>query len=318
MNFSHTQTARLEIAADTAVATVLTGCSSPPPKGEVDTVAELVLNGTPAIAAVWKPILAGLGMTVTFDSVFCHGSPYVTFSDTRPSQVCELGDLLLVIDYSNGKSWTRQAALVQAKMDSAGRINVAGRGALDQLALYQKWPVFTFNSKVYDRRGRGFMTAITGASPTDAGRYGGIDLTVKSERWHQIDPTAVPPFVTASGTELGSFLARLADGQAGYGAAATHLSGMPPGTADDWSFTVAELLHITSRLSHAALTRAGGAGTVRGQSHTIKMATAHPMIDWIISELSYPPPGEGKPEGEGGRPRSNGISYIHGRIEPAP
>ncbi|WP_152513699.1 hypothetical protein [Sinorhizobium meliloti] len=317
MHFTSSLVTQLQTAADADLNTVLRRCSTPPPSGEVATVADLVLNGTPAIAASWQSILAPQ-YSVTFHAVFCHGSPYVDFTHGGTSRTCELADLLVVMDYLDSSGWTRQAALIQAKIAKGGLIAISAVGPGTQLDLYQNWPSFTFQSNAYSRHPRDFGTAINPV--TDSGRYGGIDLTFQAEEWSQINPLLQTPFRNSAGVALSEFLARLADGQTGVGATATHVMGKPTSNLDDWSFTVAELLDVTGQLPHAMITRAGGPGTVRGRSHSIK-APAQPnqapatggttRIAFATSGFRLPP------DGGGGRPWSSGISYIHGIVEPA-
>ncbi|QTK81963.1 Hypothetical protein AT6N2_L1149 [Agrobacterium tumefaciens] len=317
MHFTTSLVAQLETAANADVKAVLQGRSGPPPAGEVATLADLVLNGTPTIAANWQSILAPQH-SVTFHAVFCHGSPYVDFTHGGASRACELADLLLVMDYFDSTGSTRQAALVQAKLVLGGQIAISGPGPTTQLVLYQNWPSFTFQSAAYSQHSRNFWTALSAAA--DAGRYGGIDLTLQAEEWRQIDPSTQPPFVSAHGVELGAFLARLADGQSGVGAPATHVVGKPAQTLDDWSFTVAELLDVTGQLTHRALTRAGGPGAIRGRSHSIRMAgqPKQPPVTNSTSRIAFSKSASsGPPDDFGGaeRPWSSGISYIHCIIE---
>ncbi|MGZ2488369.1 hypothetical protein ACVITL_006954 [Rhizobium pisi] len=300
MHFSSALVAQLETAAEADVKAVLQGCSGPPPSGEVATLADLVLNGTPAIAASWQSILAPQH-SVTFHAVFCHGSPYVDFTYGGTSRACELADLLLVMDYLDSSGSSRQAALVQAKLVHSGQIAISGAGPSTQLGLYQNWPSFTFQSAAYSRHSRDFSTALSAV--TDTGRYGGIDLTLRAEEWRQVDPRLGTPFVNASGVELGAFLARLADGQTGVGAPATHVIGKPAPTLNDWSFTVAELLDVTGRLTHVALTRAGGPGAIRGQSHSIKVSGQQnqPPAMILTTRIAFGTAlSDGPPDGIGG------------------
>jgi hypothetical protein len=257
--------------------------------------------------------------SVTFHAVFCHGSPYVDFVYGGTSRTCELADLLVVMDYLDPAGSTRQAALVQAKMVQNGQISICSFGPNTQLDLYQNWPPFKFQSAAYSQHQRDFPTALNPA--TDSGRYGGIDLTLGAEEWRQVDPLLGTPFIASVGTKLGAFLARLADGQLCVGAPATYVMGPPTKGMDDWSFTVAELLDVTGK--HVALTRVGGAGTVRGKSHPISSPgqSGQAPVTAVTSRITFstvvssvPPEGSAS----WGRPPSNGISYIHGIIERAP
>lgn len=318
MHFTALLFRQMETAANADVSSVLQRCSGPPRRGEVATVADLVVNGTPAVETSWQSILAPQH-SVTFHAVFCHGSPYVDFTYGGSFQTCELADLLLVMDYLDSTGWTRQAALIQAKMTKSGLIAISGFGPGTQLDLYQNWPSFTFQPAAYSRHPRDFGTTISPV--TDTGRYGGIDLTLNAEEWRQVDPLLQTPFVNSAGMLLGEFLARLADGQNGVGATASHVVGKPSSNLDDWSFTVAELLHVTGQLSHVAITRAGGPGTVRGQSRSIntpaqlgQAGTTGGTTRIAFSTSGFRVP----PDGGGGRPWSSGISYIHGIVERAP
>ncbi len=79
MHFTALLFRQMETAANADVSSVLQRCSGPPRRGEVATVADLVVNGTPAVETSWQSILAPQH-SVTFHAVFCHGSPYVDFT----------------------------------------------------------------------------------------------------------------------------------------------------------------------------------------------------------------------------------------------
>jgi len=312
-------TVTLASDADLEINAVLSTCSAPP-KGEVDCVAEILVNGIPAIANAWAPTLASVGCSLTLHSVFCHGSPMVDHPPGNTSNRCELADLLVVMDFVTISGTVRTANLIQAKMDKSGHVAISSGTPMRQLKLYQGWPTFEFTSKAYDSRTRDYRTGIASPSNTeDAGRYGAIVLTVGSEVWRQIDPTSPTPFTTSKGMTFGDFLAGLADAQIHYGAEAGHCVGPPPMTFDDWSFTVGELLDITYRRTHRALVRAGGSGT-RG----VTLPLTVPILRARLGNAAYSvsvigPGGEGPPIGEGGRPQSPaGISVIHGIIEQVP
>jgi hypothetical protein len=302
--------------ADREINNSLSTCSGPPPKGEVDCVAEILVNGMPAVAGAWGPTLASVGCALTLHSVFCHGSPMVDYPPGSPVNRCELADLLVVMDFVTASGTDRTANLIQAKLDKHGSVAISAGTPMRQLNLYQRWPTFDFASKAYDPRTRDFVGAIIWPSIFhDAGRYGAIVLSLGTEEWRQIDPTLPTPFITGSGLTFGDFLAGLADAQPHYGAVAQHCIGPPPTTFDDWSYTVAELLDITYRHTHRALVRAGGSGT-RGVTLPLLAPTIKSPA-FFVSVVG--PGGEGPPIGEGGRPQSPaGISIIHGIIEQVP
>lgn len=299
-------------AAETEIARVLGVCAGPPRLGEVDTVAQVVVNAPPGIAAAWRPLLAAHGCSFNVTSVFCHASPQVSFA--HPDAPVELADLLLVMDYHYGGTHARQAALVQAKLDHGGSVTIRGGKPAAQLHLMQKWPSFTFVPRAYDRRSRDFQSEL--APSADAcGRYGCIDLVGVPPFWGQLAPAGPVPFRTAHGISLGRFLAELADGAPSAGAPAVWYAGAPPASAPDWSFTVAELLDVTAMLAHRAMARAGSAGGVRGVD-AMTLRAPVPAGAFFLAHApgddGFPPRISGPFEGDG---EGQGISFIHGVIE---
>lgn len=306
---------QMATAAEIEIARILSLCTGPPPLGEVATVAHIVLHGAAAIAAAWSPLLAAHGCTFSLNSVFCHQHPQVSFAHTHSP--VELADLLLVIDYHFGGQAKRRAALVQAKMDKAGKVRIGSGKAQAQLALFSSWPSFTFHTSGYNSRPRDFSGEVT-PSVEDCGRYGAIDLVTVPPFWGQIDPTSANPFVTSLGHSLGGFLAEMADDTAGFGAEATWVAGAPTPTLPDWSFTIAELLHVTYGLVHSAMTLVGSPGGQRGIS---AIAMAAPIVGlaprFVAADFGPPrmdPPDTPEPLAIGA-PR--GLSLIHGVIERA-
>jgi hypothetical protein len=310
-------------AADAAIVTELNACAGPPSFSEPATVAHIVTHATGAIALAWKPLLATHGCVLTLTGVYCHQHPQVSFA--HPHAPVELADLLVVMDYDDGTTIVRRAALVQAKMARSGLVTIGAGKPGAQLHLFQNWPPFDFRTSGYARRppGRDFGAALPHKA-NDCGRYGVIDLAASSPSWMQVDPSAGLPWPSANGVSLGAFLAGMADDQAGCGNVATHCAGAPSSGLDDWSFTIAELMHITYRLAHAAMTRAGSAGGNRGVSATVKLAPtfAKDFADMVAATGQARPSGAGSgldgvlppallpPPPRGGR----GISLVHGLI----
>ena len=97
----------------------LLGWKSGATKTEPDAVAVLVTVGLPSAAIGWTSTLRPLGYNVHIVGVFCHGTPYVQFSNPRGVQQppCEVGDILIVVDAgATSAPPDRRAFLVQAKL----------------------------------------------------------------------------------------------------------------------------------------------------------------------------------------------------------
>jgi hypothetical protein len=155
---------------------------------------------------------------------------------------CELADLLVVTDWKLRGKVTRTAALIQAKMAArVMTIKFAGSSSTRQLALYQRWPLFTFvdagtyGTKSFD------LTPIRGR---DAGTFGIIDRhcknsTARPPAWTQHSARPTPSTVTREPT-LGGFLAGMAGGLGPP-------FGRPVQTnpRDDWTEVVELLLRVT-------------------------------------------------------------------------
>nr|WP_281719420.1 hypothetical protein [Nitrosomonas nitrosa] len=268
----------LEPAAHNALRHVLaTGAvafGQSPPTKEPDFVAAFVLGGTVAIATAWSAILRPHRISMTIQSVYCHGSPLVVFPPTRkgaglasPSR-CELADLLLVIDDTTaGSPPARRASLVQAKMaaSTSGSITLSGTD-LVQLDLMQNWPTFTFPDKGYDPRTRNFAGGVLPPVAQSSGRYGLIDRGLSPPDWQQVAPAHK---MTIRGVDLGAFLARMADRPPNAEGRAATIGG-----TDDWSFTIEELLKVTGvrTFKRPSITTR----QLRGASHLLHLIVPEP------------------------------------------
>jgi hypothetical protein len=226
------------------------------PKIEPDFVAALVLGAMGDIAAAWTSHLHPRGLDLKLQAVFCHSHPQVTFPPTGSHAYmtktvggqtvgqCELADLLLVIDDTTGDPGgnivqSRRAGLVQAKMlksATAAQLVLVGND-LAQLDLLQQWPDFKFASPGYDPRTRDFRSGYASGVPITGSSYGVIDKYQSPPNWEHDTPT-LP--VCAGVQSFGEFFAGLAD----TGGAATGRAALAGG-ADDWSFTIDELLSVT-------------------------------------------------------------------------
>jgi hypothetical protein len=112
--------------------------------GEVDFLAELVLTSAPILYRDLQPIFQEKGFRFSLSSVFCHGSPLVTFDGMIRTSSCEIGDLLIIhLNRSRYGEVTRNALLYQAKVSSDQPCKLRPDG-LDQLSLYTKWPKFKY------------------------------------------------------------------------------------------------------------------------------------------------------------------------------
>ena len=222
--------------------------------------------------------------------------------------VCELADLLVVVDdLTSGVPTTRRAVLVQAKMAAAGGGKTLSSGPdLVQLDLYSNWPSFTLPLS-FAAGSRDFSKGLLGGSGAlDSGRYGLIEPQL-NPRWTQQAPAQV---MQAGGDELGSYMAHVVQsGGHRYGRVA-------PGTGDDWSTTISELLSITGGLSFSY--RAG----FQGRRPRKNVQVALMLSEGIYSTAPFyfrdvGLPVGGRPEGPGdeGAGEERGISLIHIGVE---
>lgn len=238
----------LSYAAVAPIANALTsgGARSSVPRGEVSAVRAMTLDGFDEIAAAWSPILKKNGYRIDLRAVFCHSRPHVLFtrvpSPFAPAQPtphgrCELADLLIVIDYvdPHTRLRDRRAVLVQAKILKNSKLRPSGSEWI-QHELLAWLPSFTFVDPGYDPRARNLMGAMVG-HPALTAEYGGIEL--KSAGWWHWLPVTTPNRFEDM-IDLASFLAWMAVGKNQCARVAV------PGGTDDWSFTVDELLNVTS------------------------------------------------------------------------
>lgn len=254
-------------AADPVITKVLGhgGALTGRPSGEVSAVRTMTLDGFDEIAAAWSPILKSSGFTLDLHAVFCHSRPHVSFAPVPHPQfaggpnprVCELADLLIVMDHvdPHNNIDERRAVLVQAKMLKANRLQLSSREWIQHELLAWR-QAFTFVDKQYDPRVRDINGSAVGA-PLYTAEYGGIDLKSSPPKWqHEFTRTIQPWF--GGSVPLSHYLAEMATGSRSCGREAAR------GGPDDWSFTVDELLRIT-----AAIPISKSVGYSRGNSHVI-------------------------------------------------
>jgi hypothetical protein len=109
---------------------------------EPDLVAGLVLDSTPLIYSALTAALSPIGVSVHVAGVFCHQSPIVKPEGFGTG--CELGDLLVAYVHSPRHAPVMaNAILLQAKVTSDQPYEVDRDGQV-QLALYSKWPDFSY------------------------------------------------------------------------------------------------------------------------------------------------------------------------------
>ena len=228
----------LDAMVEPIIVKVLTqgGAKTPVPHDEPSAVASVTVDGFSEIIAQWRPHFRTKGYRIDAKPVFVHSRPQVKWPRNKR---CELADLLVVFDHvDKGAIIDRRAILVQAK-----RIHGIGFGLnslnIVQGELLSKWPVFEFADQGYDRRKRDFRAKCPGW-PGESAQYGIVDLATKPRYWFQteIGPTGIP--LLAPSIRFGELLAGMVFGLAGFGRQAVS------GGADDWSFTVDELLTITA------------------------------------------------------------------------
>ena len=289
-----------DVAIDQALRNGATYLGQKVPTGEVGFVAAVVLGAVPSIGQLWKAVLKPAGYSVSVSGIFCHQSPKVRFDYSgggRPR--CELADLLVAVeDYTSGRRGDRIACLVQAKMVSAlGGKTLSDPGDLVQLDLLTRWPSFTLPNG-YAPHARDFSTCAHPGATLDCGRYGLIDGQPDPDWFQQLPASTMP----AGGPRLGTFLANMLEtGQTGYGRLAN-------GLADDWSYTVDELMTRTAAatFSHSE--------TLTGRHRRGMMAMTFFAGDddaFAFSRGDQPPPSGGRPEYSEEEPPEPGISVLH-------
>lgn len=237
-------------AAAPAIAKVLArgGVRSGRPRGEVDAIRTMTLDGFDEIAAAWSPIVGVHGYRIDLRAVFCHSSPQVIFKPLphpnfpggkNPRQ-CELADLLIVIDHVDRlrNIDDRSAVLIQAKMLKSGALKPTGQEWV-QHELLAWLPAFEFVDAAYDSRPRKLDQVPFVGLPTHTAEYAGLDLSSTPPEWrHELTRTTAPWF--HSPISLARYLAFMATGSPSCGRDAIK------GGTDDWSFTVDELLRVTA------------------------------------------------------------------------
>lgn len=291
--------------ADTAIQKVLAhgGSRTRAPHDEVSAVRTMTLDGFDEIAAAWSTTLKSIGCRIDLRAVFCHSKPHVTFAAIpharypggRKPRVCELADLLIVIDHVDPqkKIDDRRAVLVQAKILKGGRIAPSGQEWV-QHELLGWLPDFTFVDPRYDPRSRNLNGTPLVGTPHLTAEYGGIDLKTSPAIWqHWLTATAAPWFHAA--LPLAYYLAGMATGDASCSREAVR------GDLDDWSFTVDELLRVT-----AAIPITLTSGDLRGNDNFIGF-----MAD--TSNLAHTGAGGGSGgfEGEVAEWPEGPISTVH-------
>jgi hypothetical protein len=254
------------------------------PTDEPSAVATIAWVAIPRLVTAWRPILTTQCYKISCHSVFCHGSPQVTFTDSSgSSQKCELADLLLVVDEKNSSGTTldRRAVLVQAKIFSTkGGITITP-ATKDQLELLETWPDFKFVPAGYAAASRDFSGTSCPGIVGDSGRYGGIDLPAKKKvgKWEQLVPSSTS-MSRGSGTQLDEFLAGMVTGKTNHGREAVE------GATDDWSKTIDELLKISAPQSVTLTATLGTSSHTRGvtakmQRTALVFDDDEPPHDWL-------------------------------------
>jgi hypothetical protein len=259
---------QLSLAAGPVITNVLAqgGVHTSKPSGEVGAVRTMTLDGFDGIAAAWAPIIRSHGYRIDLRAVFCHSSPQVTFkplphpnytSGKNPRQ-CELADLLIVIDHVDRFKHIdeRRAALIQAKILKGGAVKPTGQEWV-QHELLAWLPSFKFVDHAYDPRIRDLIQTPSVGLVAQTAEYGGLDLSSSTPIWsHELTQTSAPWF--HSRIALNNYLACMATGDPSCGRKAVI------GGADDWSFTVDELLRVT-----AARSITSGCSVARGNDNVI-------------------------------------------------
>lgn len=264
-NLSDTLFPDMAAAADRSLAACLVSAAIGRTKlAEIAAVEAVVTVGMRSVARSWRRISVPRLPALSLQTVFCHAAPKVSF--TRPGTAgtgcCELADILLVIDdlSASAPEERRRAVLVQAKLhDVPGCIRLNGGNDRVQFELLSEWPAFTFEATFYKCHARELTL---GPVPWScSGEYAGIDQPPPGA-WTQYLITrpqfaSTPPLHGA--TSLGSLLAGMLAGRAGYGRAAI------PFGRDPWSETVQELLDVT----FSRPIRGSQPNSKRGRSHLL-------------------------------------------------
>jgi hypothetical protein len=153
----------------------------------------------------------------------------------------------------------RRATLVQAKTLKGPSIKLSKMEKV-QFDLLSGWPIFKFKDAAYDARPRNFRDPKAPGDAHFSGEYGAIDLRPSPRTWTQL--LTQGGYTFGGDHPLGDYLLQMTCGQFAFGREAVK------GGADDWSFTVDELLKVT-----AAFGMTKGSPIPRGNSHTLAMMT---------------------------------------------
>jgi len=148
--------------------------------------------------------------------------------------------LLIVIDYldSGTRVRDRRAALVQAKVLKNAKLRPSGKEWL-QHELLAWLPSFNFVDMGYDPKSRNLASAPPVGIPVLTAEYGAIELKRPSVGWWQFVPVQSSSKFDHQ-ISLAEYLAEMATGGGTCSRKAIE------GGADDWSFTVDELLRVTA------------------------------------------------------------------------
>jgi hypothetical protein len=132
----------------------------------------------------------------------------------------------------------RRAVLIQAKLLKSGVISPGGKEWIQHELLAWR-PGFDFVDPGYAAKTRDFNARPLVGNPANTAEYGGIDLKSAPVTWNQWLTSQTKPCFTSQ-ADFGPFLSAMAVGRPQYGREAIN------GGSDDWSFTVDELLKVTS------------------------------------------------------------------------
>ncbi|MBY5401045.1 hypothetical protein [Rhizobium leguminosarum] len=251
------------------------------PRTEPGLVAAVVVEAVPAMARAWRSHLQPLGLAVEISAVFTHQSPKVRFtSSANVTGICELADMLVVIDDLRTK--IRTAALVQAKMAAQrGWVKIGGYQNKLQLNLFQNWPPFDFEEKVYNLQQVDFQKS---GGAAGSGVYGIIDrhwLTApRVPNWKQLDPSVVPG-ATAAAPTLGEFIVLMLGNKAGRDATL----GQYP---SDWARTVEALLKVTFHNQFHERRSMGASAFPRGNTTMAFLMSGQLLQHVVISNGMLP------------------------------
>lgn len=258
------------------------------PKDEPQAVVA-VYSTLATLKPAWSKVFAAHGAQASMSGAFIHGKPYVRFNGPfTPTDCCELGDLLLVVDDVRRGQEDRRALITQAKPVSGPRLAIYKPNERKQLHLNMNWPVFTFVGSEYGNNAFDFRDLRAPGAVGDSSAYGAVDIA--GATWEQIPPSSA--MLLGSGSPLSTTISEMVVGRAGRKAEHPSASATPCG--DDWS----EAIRLVLENSAKAISGSTLGATRRAYSFFSSGAGDPVELDLVVDNALFEDPGSRPPPSE--------------------